>query len=118
MLGLSVRPVRPKINSLNATCMGQTYKYLDDEGEGVYRFGMAPCLVGSGALEYEGTYADGSELDNGAVEVNRSTGEVKVSAYRALSGHYRIKITGRDSCGGEASIFFSVIINTPPKAKA
>ena len=79
---------------------------------------MGACFFGSTQLKYYATYADGSKISNGAVEVNATNGEVRVRAYRKYNGRYRIKMIARDECLGETSIFFTVTINTPPKAKA
>jgi hypothetical protein len=41
-LTIQVRPNRPKVVAGNASCaQGVEYKYLDDEPEGEYRFGLA-----------------------------------------------------------------------------
>jgi hypothetical protein len=57
------------------------YKYLDDEPEGEYRFGLAKCFTNGGTsqMKYLGSYSDGSQLDD-ALRVNISTGEVELTA--------------------------------------
>ena len=66
--GVEVRAMRARVDTANASCtQWQTYRYLDDEGEGDYRFGIAPCFTGSGTLKYEGRYAEGDELEGGKV---------------------------------------------------
>jgi hypothetical protein len=51
-LTIQVRANRPKVVGGNASCVqGVEYKYLDDEPEGEYRFGLALCFTNGGTSQ-------------------------------------------------------------------
>ena len=100
---------------MNTSCIdGNTYRYLDDEGEGLYRLSFAPCFIG-GSMNFLWRV----EIENHkSISIHNFKGDLNINATNYNRGRYHVKVIASDECNRELSLWVTIEINKIPIAKA
>jgi hypothetical protein len=86
---------------LNTSCVdGITYRYLDNEIEGIYQLSFSPCFIGS-SMNFLWRI---ESIDQRSVSIHKFKGDLNINATSENRGRYHVKVIALDECDRELSI--------------